>query len=210
MRRTLAGLAMAAPPLAAIVVLLAGAVTPGYNPVNRTISRLAVPDAPAALAVDLAIWMVAFSCFALAFALVGQSTLCRVALTVAGCALIATALIHLGRTTTLLTTAHRLSSGLAVVALTAAALALSGPYQRVSRAVGAIEMALLASGTVLLLTPFDAWGAWQRVVLAVALGWVVFVAATIRTVEARANARSAALSNTAASTPVSSVTRANP
>ena len=44
-------IAIASPPLAALIVLVAGAITPGYDPATITISRLAVPGMPAAAAV---------------------------------------------------------------------------------------------------------------------------------------------------------------
>ncbi len=60
---------MAFPPIAALTVLVGGAITPGYDPMSRTVSRLAVPGMPAAAAVDDAILLIAFACVALALGL---------------------------------------------------------------------------------------------------------------------------------------------
>ena len=55
--------------LAAPVVLLGGLLTPGYDPLTRTISRLAEPGLPASAAVALAIIMVGAAMLALAAAM---------------------------------------------------------------------------------------------------------------------------------------------
>src|SRR5438132_12101358 len=51
-------LGIAAPPIAVVTVLVAGAVSPGYDPMLRTVSRLAVPGMPAAAAVDMSIGLI--------------------------------------------------------------------------------------------------------------------------------------------------------
>ncbi|HEX3509216.1 MAG TPA: hypothetical protein VHW94_12575 [Candidatus Dormibacteraeota bacterium] len=66
MRRVIAALGVGAPVLAATVVLIAGLVTPGYDPSQTTISRLAVPGLPAALAVGFVIFMVGLALVGLA------------------------------------------------------------------------------------------------------------------------------------------------
>ena len=47
MNRSARVLGIAAPPIAVVTVLVAGAVSPGYDPLLRTVSRLAVPGMPA-------------------------------------------------------------------------------------------------------------------------------------------------------------------
>ena len=54
-RRFAVAFGAAGPPIAAAVVVIAGAMSPGYDPLTRTISRLAVPGMAAAGAVDVAI-----------------------------------------------------------------------------------------------------------------------------------------------------------
>src|SRR2546430_756870 len=115
---SLAGwLALIAPPIAAIIVTVAGVLTPGYDPITRTVSRLAEPGRPAAVEVDLAVYLVAFALLMLAV-----STRPRGLLGVAGCALVVVASVHLDSTSTAATAAHRLASGVAMLALTAAAI----------------------------------------------------------------------------------------
>jgi hypothetical membrane protein len=58
MRRLAGALGVAAPPAAAVAVLIAGSLTPAYDPFVRTISRLAERGAPAAFVVELAITVV--------------------------------------------------------------------------------------------------------------------------------------------------------
>src|SRR5207245_5374836 len=76
--------AIASPPLAALIVLVAGAITPGYDPATITISRLAMPGIPAAAAVDSAILLVALACFSLAALLAPTARESPFALAVAG------------------------------------------------------------------------------------------------------------------------------
>src|SRR5439155_17085730 len=113
---SLAGwLALIAPPIAAIIVTVAGLMTPGYDPITRTVSRLAEPGRPAAVEVDLAVYLVA-----LALLMLAVSTRPRGLLGVAGCALVVVASVHLDSTSTAATAAHRLASGVAMLAQTAA------------------------------------------------------------------------------------------
>ena len=58
-------LGIASPPLAVVIVFVAGALTPGYDPMSRTVSRLAVPGMAAAAAVDMSIALIALTCLAL-------------------------------------------------------------------------------------------------------------------------------------------------
>jgi hypothetical protein len=61
MRRVSAALGIGARVLSVPVVLVAGLMTPGYNPAQRTISRLAEPGLPVAWAIELAIFLVGVS-----------------------------------------------------------------------------------------------------------------------------------------------------
>ena len=42
------------------------------------------------------------------------------------------------------------------------------------------ELGMLVIGLALLATPFDAWGAWERVLLAIPLAWMVLLSASLR------------------------------
>ncbi|HSS61685.1 MAG TPA: DUF998 domain-containing protein [Candidatus Limnocylindrales bacterium] len=181
---------------AAVTVVIAGMLTPGYDPVARTISRLASPGMPYAGAVGLAIVLVALSCIALAAALTYQSIRLRAALVVAAGALLVAAAIHLDPASATATAIHRLASAVAALSLAVSPALMRRPYPRFSVIVGAIEAALLVAAPFLLATPFNAWGAWERALLALALAWLVVVAATMRSAEDTVSATSAALSST--------------
>ncbi|TMD28529.1 MAG: DUF998 domain-containing protein [Chloroflexi bacterium] len=200
--RPLAVLAFLAAGAATVIVVVAQVVSPGYDSLTRTVSRLAAPGMPAAGAVDVAIALVAVACFALAIA----HSRARGALAVAGVGFALASVIHLDPASAVATTAHRAASGLAVAGLVISALATQS---RVSVGLGALEVTTLAAGLVLLTTPFAFWGAWERWLLAVALAWMAWLAVTIVSRQESASAASASTSSAAATTPVNSVTSAN-
>ncbi|TMF36805.1 MAG: DUF998 domain-containing protein [Chloroflexi bacterium] len=203
----MAGLLVA--PVALGIVVVAGVVTPGYDPMTRTISRLAVPGMPAAGAVDWAIALIALACFGLAVAVEPREIIGRAALALAGVAFVCAAAIHLDPGSASATAAHRVASGVAVLGLTAAPLALGRTYGRMSLILGTAELGVLGVGLVLLTTSFAAWGAWERCLLALALAWIVLVALTIVSNEDTSRATSAAISSGGSRSPTSSVTSAN-
>lgn len=195
MTRVYRAVAIVSPPIAALTVVVAGALTPGYDPVARTISRLATPGMPFAQPVDAAICLVACSCLATAAALERGALAGRLALVLAGCAFVATAIIHLDPTSTQATLLHRIASGVAVAGLTVGQLVLARTYGRISLLVGLAEVAMLAIALVLLALPFEAWGSWERALLALALAWIVFTAATMPSTDEIASASAASLSS---------------
>src|SRR3989442_8326081 len=166
-------LGIAAPPIAVVTVLVAGAVSPGYDPMLRTVSRLAVPGMPAAAAVDMSIGVIGLACFGLASGLARGGPVGRIALTVSGVAFLGAAMVHLDPASAGATAMHRLASALAVVGLTVAPLALARAHGPVSFAVGVAELAMLVIGLGLLATSFDARGAPEPVLLPVPLARVV-------------------------------------
>src|SRR5256885_4069695 len=99
-------LGIAAPPIAVVTVLVAGAVSPGYDPMLRTVSRLAVPGMPAAAAVDMSIGLIGLACFGLASGLARGAPVGRIALTVSGVAFLGAAMVHLDRKSTRLNSSH--------------------------------------------------------------------------------------------------------
>jgi hypothetical protein len=181
--------------IAAVIVLAAGATTPGYDPISKTISRLAVTGMPSAVAVDSAILLVALTCFALTALLAPGASKTQAALLISGGALIVTALVHLDPVAEIETTVHRVASGIAVLGLTAAPFLQAGPYRRVSVAVGLGEAGMLLAAPVLLATSFDAWGAWERCLLVLALAWMVLMATTTPSADENASARAASVSS---------------
>ncbi len=182
------------PPLAVVTVFLAGVLTPGYDPVARTVSRLAVPGMPGGTAVDVAICLVALTCFALAIAL-GPGVLAgRGALALSGIALVLTAIFHLDPASFESTALHWTAAAVAVLGLTVAPLTLSRRYGRISFGVGVAELGMLVVGLALTTTSFSAWGAWERALLVLPLSWMVFL--TMLSTEETASARAASLSST--------------
>jgi len=98
LRRLCGVFGVMAPVLAAVTMTAGGLLTPGYDPMARTISRLAEPGLPAAFAVDLAISLVGVALIALALALGPGSVGGRALLAVAGAGVLVAAAIRLDPT----------------------------------------------------------------------------------------------------------------
>ena len=162
-----------APPVATALVLAAGLMSPGYDPLARTISRLAEPGLPAALAVEVAMSIVGVALLALSVGLGPGSRVGRALLAVAGTGLLVAAAIRLDPASAAATTEHRLATTVAMLALAGAPLAFR--HDRISFAFGASEVGMLLVGLALLPTTFAAWGAWERCFLVLPMAWVVFV-----------------------------------
>jgi uncharacterized protein DUF998 len=202
--------AVASPPIAASLVLLAQSMTPGYDPLRRTVSRLATPGMPAAELVGIAMVLVALACFALALRLESGRGSARAVLAVAGLAFLVAAAIHLDPASGSATSAHRVASGIAVLGLTVAPLALARDYGAIFLVAGAAEVAMLAVAALLLATPFAAWGAWERALLATALTWMVLIALRSVSADATNSVPNAITRNRASAAPEASVSSANP
>src|SRR5438876_44287 len=191
-----------------------GQTPPGLR-IAPTIPRGRGVDAAAAWAVladgavDWAIALIALACFGLAVAVEPREIIGRAALALAGVAFVCAAAIHLDPGSASATAAHRVASGVAVLGLTAAPLALGRTYGRMSLILGTAELGVLGVGLVLSTTSFAAWGAWERCLLALALAWIVLVALTIVSNEDTSRATSAAISSGGSRSPTSSVTSAN-
>jgi hypothetical protein len=178
-RRRLTLTAAGLPIVAALIVGVAGFVTPGYDPLTRTVSRLAAPGMPFAVQVDLAIAAMGLACVALGLA-AGRG---RVVLVVAGAGFVVASVIHLDPASAPSMGGHHIASGVAVGALTAAPLVTARAYGRLSLLLGLAEVALLAVAAVLLTMPFPAWGAWERCLLAVQVCWLLAIALRIASTE---------------------------
>ena len=135
---------------------------------------------PAAAAIDVAICYVALTCLTLALGLGPGAAAGRAALAVSGVALIGAAIFHLDPSSIGATALHRTASAVAVMGLVAAPFALARSYGRPLLAVGAAVVAMVAIAVALLSTSFTAWGAWERIVLAIPLGWMVLLSARLR------------------------------
>lgn len=176
MRRLCSVVGTFAPPLAGLTVFTTGLLTPGYDPLLRTVSRLATPGMPYAVATDLGIALAGLACLAVAVATDGGTSAGRAALAVAGVAFLTAAIVHLDPASPGASWTHRTASGLAVLGLTAAPLGLWRAYGRPLLLLGAAELAMLVTAAALLPTSFSAWGAWERVMLALGLSLVVALA----------------------------------
>jgi hypothetical protein len=187
MRRAIAALGVGAPVLSVPVVLVAGLITPGYDPALRTISRLAEPGLPAASAVGLAIFSVGLALLLLASQLGPQSVPARVLLGIAGASLLLAAVVPLNPSSANASTIHRSATAVAMLALVAAPLVFAPTfrrrdawrgYARLSFGVGITEVGMLLIGLALLPSTF-AVGAWERCLLALPLAWVVLISARL-------------------------------
>jgi hypothetical protein len=188
MKRLAGALGMVAPPVAAVAVLIAGWMTPGYDPLARTVSRLAEPGVPAAFLAEPAIVLVGVALVALAIGMGPGSGGGRALLAVAGAGLLVAAAIRLDPTSASATAEHRLATTIAMLGLVGAPLAFASSFRRragwvayapVSFAFGAVELGLLLVGLALLPTTFAEWGAWERSFLALPMIWTVLVSARL-------------------------------
>lgn len=188
LRRLCGVFGVMAPVLAAVTMTAGGLLTPGYDPMARTISRLAEPGLPAAFAVDLAISLVGVALIALALALGPGSVGGRALLAVAGAGVLVAAAIRLDPTSASATAEHRLATTVAMLGLAGAPLAFASSLRRragwvayapVSFAFGAVELGVLLVGLALLPTTFAEWGAWERCFLALPMGWMFLLSARL-------------------------------
>jgi hypothetical protein len=163
--------------LAVVLVVVSGWLTPGYDPLARTISRLAEPGRPGALAAELAISLVGVALVAVAIAMGRGSRMGRALLALAGAGLLVAAAIRLDPASASATTEHRLATTVAMVALAGAPFAFR--YDWISFWFGAAEVGMLLLGLALLPTTFSAWGAWERCFLALPMVWIVLVSARL-------------------------------
>lgn len=150
-------------PAAAVTVTVAGLVTPDYDAMTRTVSRLAEPGRPAAFEVDIALSLVAA-----ALLLLGLISRQRGVLLLAGGALLVVASVHLDPKSASATAVHRLASGTAMLALTFATV---GYW----RGLGLAMIGLLGVALLLAPTGFSAWGLWERAFLVLAMASVMLM-----------------------------------
>src|ERR1700674_532316 len=186
-RRLTGVLGICAPVFATVAVLLGGLVTPGYEPAQKTISRLAEPGLPASAVVGWAIFTVGLALLALALAMGPKAVAGRVLLGIAGVALLIASAIPLDPASAQGTTIHRASTTIAMLALVAALLTFAPSlrlregwrgYGILSFALGASAVGMLLIGLAMLPTTF-AVGAWERCFLALPMIWMVLVSARL-------------------------------
>jgi hypothetical protein len=195
--RLAASTAVVVPPTAAAVVAVAGFLTPSYDPLHRTVSRLTDPGMPYSLAMRLTLAALALSLASLSWA--SLRTMPRggvpaaICLAVAGVALLGVALISRDHAHPATIVAHRLMAVLFFCSLAAApltsAVVLGGDlamtaYARVSLLAAAISLSMLAIGVAGVLIGGLPSGAWERLFVGVDLGWVTVLAGALARAEA--------------------------
>jgi hypothetical protein len=186
-RRVNAVLGIGAPVLSVPIVLIGGMMTPGYDPALKTISRLAEPGLPAALAIGFSILIVGLALIGLAANLGPGAFGGRALLAIAGASLVLAAVVPLNPASEQASTIHRFATATGMLALVAAPLAIAPSlrgregwrgYGRLSFRVGAASVGMLLIGLALLPTTF-AVGAWERCLLALPLAWTVLMSARL-------------------------------
>lgn len=193
MTRAALALVMAALPISAALVLIDGAITPGYNNVSETISQLARPGMPYAPVLTAAFLVQAFATFGLAIALVRVRGGAKFAIPGAflgayGLATLAVALFQTESTANILwgLTANQIHQDsahfgvfavLASIATTGYVVRGETRWRTVARlSYLAIVVALIVGVTF----PLNAWpgvhGIFERVLLGITVLWTEFVA----------------------------------
>ena len=181
-----------APPTASAALLGFGWLSPGYDPLRRTVSRLAEPGAPYALAVDLTLAALGLALLAVAWALherhAPRARPPAAALALAGVALLGVALVGRDASRPALLVTHRalalaLFLGLALAPLLAAASLRADPAWRAwtaaSLATAALSALLLAAAVLLVVTGRLPAGVWERTFMGLNLLWVMLLAARL-------------------------------
>jgi hypothetical membrane protein len=178
---------VAGPPAAAAVLLLAGWLSPSYDPVRSTISHLGQRGEPYALAVNASMAGLGLAYLAVAWALersLGRDARIGAAvLAVAGAALVGVALVHRDPVRPV---PHRAVALVLFLALALAPLALAGRLRRephwrrhaaLSLATVAISAALLVVGLAGVVLGGLPAGAWERLFTGLNLAWLAVLAA---------------------------------
>ena len=191
--RLAAGAGLVAPPLAAVALATAGAQSPGYDPLVRTISRLGEQGAPHAPAINLVLAALGVALVAVAWALgrtARDATAACGVLGVAGAALVGVAAVSRDPAHPAVTVAHRALALVFFGALTLAPLVLGRTFRRrpgwrrlavASLGVGVVSAALLASAVALIALGRLLPGAWERAVTGLDMLWFTALAARLVT-----------------------------
>jgi hypothetical protein len=187
--RLVAATAAAAPPLASVALLGLGWLSPGYDPLRRTISRLAEPGAPYALEVRLILAALGLALLSTAWVLDRRhATWARpaaAALAVAGLALLGVALVRRDTARPAVLVVHRLLAltlfaALALAPLLAAvglrALPALRAWLAASAVTAALSAVLVTAAVALLLAGSLPAGAWERAFVGLNLLWVTLLA----------------------------------
>ena len=177
------------PVLATLVLAVIGWQTPGYDPVRRTVSRLAEPGAPFALEVRLVLASLGLSLIAVAWALDRRlrsgATVRTLPLAIAGLGMVGVALVSRDAAHPTVLALHRLIAVALFCTLAAAPAVLAGRlrgdpsfrgYATASLAIGGLSMAMIAAGVLGIIVGGLPSGAWERAFIGLNLGWVTLLA----------------------------------
>jgi len=175
--------------LATALLAVIGWQTPGYDPVRRTVSRLAEPGAPFALEARLVLASLGLSLIAVAWALDRRLTsgaaVRALPLAIAGFGMVGVGLVSRDAAHPAVLALHRLIAVALFCMLAAAPAALAGRlradpsfrgYATASIAVGGLSMALIAVGVLGVVRGGLPSGAWERTFIGLNLGWVTLLA----------------------------------
>jgi len=187
--RLAAGVGAVVPVLATLVLAVIGWQTPGYDPIRRTVSRLAEPGAPFALEVKLVLVSLGLSLVAVAWALDRRLTRGAAArtlpLAIAGLGIVGVALISRDAAHAAVLALHRLIAVALFCALATAPLVMAGRlradpslrgYAMPSVATAGLSIALIAVGVLGVVLGGLPSGAWERAFLGLNLAWVTLLA----------------------------------
>jgi hypothetical protein len=182
--RVAAGLAIAGPAVAGAASLIVARMNPTYDPIHRSVSRLAAIGVPGGSVMDAAIAFLGVSLVSMAIAMRWGRTdgLPAVAVLVAGLSFVGASIIRLDPPSP--ATAHRAFTAVALLGLTLAPLSvwLSQPrpgsdptYRRASGLIGLLALIGLVGVTGLLVEGFPG-GLWERAMAGLTLGWIELTA----------------------------------
>lgn len=177
------------PVLATLVLAVIGWQTPGYDPIRRTVSRLAEPGAPFALEVKLVLVLLGLSLVAVAWALDRRLTPGAAArtlpLAIAGAGIVGVALISRDAAHPAVLALHRLIAIALFCTLAAAPVFMAGrlrtdpsfrSYAIPSLATTGLSIVLIAVGVLGVVLGGLPSGAWERAFLGLNLVWVTLLA----------------------------------
>ncbi|HKA09329.1 MAG TPA: DUF998 domain-containing protein [Candidatus Dormibacteraeota bacterium] len=187
---------VAVPPLAAVAVAVIGVQTPGYDPVHRTVSRLAEPGAPYSLAVKLILAALGLSIIAVAWTLdrrlTGRGAAGVRSLAIAGAALVGVAFVSRDAAHPAVLATHRLIAIVLFCALAIAPLLAAGrlrrdpafsAYATPSVATSGVSIALIAIAVAGVVVGGLPSGAWERTFIGLNLVWMTLL--SVRLMRAR-------------------------
>jgi hypothetical protein len=184
--RVAAGLAVAGPLAAGAASLVVARMNPTYDPIHKSVSRLASIGAPGGNEMDAAIAFLGVSLIAMTIAMRWgrRDGLPAVAVLVAGASFVGAAIIRLDPANPATALPHRALTAVALLGLTLAPLSvwLSQPrlksdstYRRASGLIGLLALIGLVFAAGLQFEGFPG-GLWERAMAGLTLGWIELTA----------------------------------